>query len=346
MKDITSSELLQVLKSKVQYLLKKWFTLFAITLCFGIIGFAYKYYVGPEFKASLSFVSENSSGDPISAYSGIASQFGIDLGGGIGGVFEGDNLLELFKSKALIKRTLLSTVDKNKPNELLIHLYIDVHKIKNTRKVNGIDQPINFSNTSSVIDERAKDSIIDIIYNKLLVSQLGIGKKDKKNSVIYLEVKDKNETFAKAFTERLSENVIQYYTNYKTKKSSDNLSLLQNQADSLKRLLNYSISDVARSSDLNVNPIRQVLRSSTDKKRIDVSANTAMYTEILKQLAIAKISLLKETPLIQVIDYPNYPLTKVGYGKLYTAIIWAFLGFILSSIFLLIKQWIKEHKIN
>ena len=330
-------ELFNSLKSKVNYLKTKSILIIAIVVFFGLCGFFYKKYVGPTYKASLTFVSENAAGDKIGAYAGIAAQFGIDLGQSGGGIFEGDNLLELFKSKKLIIKTLLSPADKKNHKRLLIDEYLE-----NT----GLSKKLQHIITSPdyfVVNEgnRTRDSILNSVYHNIHKFQLIVEKKDKKTGIVNLEFVDKNEAFAKQFIEQLSNNVIKFYSDYKTKKSSESLSFLQNQADSLKNLLNQSISNEAETNDLNINPNKQILRVSSVKRRIDVSANTQLYSEVLKQLAIAKITLLRETPLIQVIDVPILPLEKVGMGKGLTAILFALIGFILIISFLLIKQQLK-----
>ncbi len=334
--EISLVNLYKRLKLKSKYILSKWVIISICTFVFGFVGFFYKSYIGVEYKSTLTFVSENASGDKMGAYAGIAAQFGIDLGQSGGGVFEGDNLLELFKSKKLIVNTLLSSSNDKGENKLLINQYIDNH---NLTKVLA---NLSFENYDVKTQDRIKDSVINKIFSIILKSQLTIEKKDKKIGFIYLEIKDKNEIFAKIFAEKLSENVIKYYTEYKTKRANDNLTLLKNQADSLRQLLNASISDEASSVDLNINPIKQVLRTSVTKKRIDVSANTAMYSEVLKQLAIAKITLLRETPLIQIIDKPTMPLEKIGIGKGLTSILFAFIGFFLIVIYLIIMLWVKS----
>jgi uncharacterized protein involved in exopolysaccharide biosynthesis len=43
------------------------------------------------------------------------------------------------------------------------------------------------------------------------------------------------------------------------------------------------------------------------RKQVDVQANTAILTELVKQSELAKVTLRKETPLIQVIDRPILP---------------------------------------
>lgn len=338
--NISFIELVHSIKKKVDYLKTKSLLIIAIVLAFGISGFFYKKYVGPTYKASLTFVSENASGDKIGAYAGIAAQFGIDLGQSGGGIFEGDNLLELFKSKKLIIKTLLSPVDQTSNKRLLIDDYLD-----NTGLSKKLQHIISSPNYFLVKEHnRTRDSILNSVYYNIHKFQLIVEKKDKKTGIVNLEFVDKNETFAKQFIEQLSNNVIQFYSDYKTKKSTESLSFLQNQADSLKNLLNQSINNEAETNDLNINPNKQILRVSSVKRRIDVTANTQLYSEVLKQLAIAKITLLRETPLIQVIDVPILPLDKVGMGKGITAILFAMIGFILTVSFLLIKQQIRASK--
>jgi uncharacterized protein involved in exopolysaccharide biosynthesis len=46
-----------------------------------------------------------------------------------------------------------------------------------------------------------------------------------------------------------------------------------------------------------------------------VQANTAILTELVKQSELAKVTLRKETPLIQIIDRPILPLAKERFGK-------------------------------
>ncbi len=336
--EITFPEIIAKAKLITKYLVSKWMLILAITFAFGCLGFFYKKWKGPTYKASLTFVSENAGGDKIGAYAGIAAQFGIDLGQSGGGIFEGDNLLELFKSKKLIVKTLLSPSAKNSNDKLLIDDYLvntGLHK-----KLEKIIVTPNYFLVNE--NNRTRDSILNNVYNTIHKFQLSVEKKDKKTGIISLEFVDKNELFAKSFIEQLSENVIKFYSDYKTKKSSESLMFLQNQSDSLKNLLNQSISSEAQTNDLNINPTKQILRVSSVKKRIDVTANTQLYSEVLKQLALAKITLLRETPLIQVIDVPILPLDKVGMGKASTAILFAMLGFMLVIVYLLAKHWMKE----
>jgi hypothetical protein len=50
------------------------------------------------------------------------------------------------------------------------------------------------------------------------------------------------------------------------------------------------------------------------RKQIDIQTSGIIYGEALKNLALAKVVLQKETPLIQLIDKPVYPLKKGNLG--------------------------------
>ena len=118
------------------------------------------------------------------------------------------------------------------------------------------------------------------------------------------------------------------------------MAILQRQTDSVRRALNAAISGVASSIDAapNANPSLQTLRVPSQRRQVDVQANTAILGELVKNLEIAKMSLLQETPLIQVIDKPILPLEKERFGKLKGIVLGGVLAGFLSIVFLLIKK--------
>jgi uncharacterized protein involved in exopolysaccharide biosynthesis len=64
-----------------------------------------------------------------------------------------------------------------------------------------------------------------------------------------------------------------------------------------------------------------------------VQANTAILTELVKQSELAKVTLRKETPLIQIIDRPILPLAKQRFGKAKGIVLGGFLaGFLMIFI--------------
>jgi hypothetical protein len=342
-KTYTLADFLKTLKNNIAFLFTQWKKIFIVGFVFALIGIGYRWWRGPVYKAEMSFVAENGGGDKLGGYAGLAAQFGVDLGQG-GGAFEGENLLEVFKSRKMVVKTLLTPSEPNNATRLLIHDYIENHKLNSGASKKQFFDTLNFSNFP--IPNRRRDSVLNKVYEKIVKSQLVVEKKDKKLNFVYLDMEDGNEFFAKRFSEALSNNTIEYYTKYKTKKSKFNVDLMQSQADSLKRLLTGNIVDIAELNDLNVNPNKQILKTSSQKKQIDVQANTAMYVEVLKQLALAKITLMRETPLIQIIDEPIFPLRKVNFGYLLTTLLFSVIGAVIYIAYLLLVLKTSSSKPN
>lgn len=176
---------------------------------------------------------------------------------------------------------------------------------------------------------RKEDSVLQKICLSISKS-LQIEKVDKKSDIISVQYRSGNELFAKIFVEELVNNVISYYIDYKVKKTKQNVTILQRQADSVRNLINGNIVDIAVSSDLNVNPTRQIVRTGIQRKQVDAQVNGALYTELVKNLELSKLSLRKETPLVQIIDSPMLPLEKKKKGRLLTGIVFGFLGCFLT----------------
>jgi hypothetical protein len=126
----------------------------------------------------------------------------------------------------------------------------------------------------------------------------------------------------------LTKVVSDFYVQTKTERAAKNVAILQHQTDSVRRMLNAAISGVAISADVNPNPnpSLQTLHVPSLRRQVDVQANTAILTELVKNLEIAKMTLLQETPLIQVIDKPILPLEKDRVGKLKGVILGGIIG--------------------
>src|SRR5687768_7241050 len=77
------------------YILSKWHIILVAAMFGGIIGYAYSWSKKPVYIAITTFVLESGdgAGAGMGQYAGLASMVGIDLGGGGGGIFQGDNII-------------------------------------------------------------------------------------------------------------------------------------------------------------------------------------------------------------------------------------------------------------
>lgn len=339
--DLSIREIIILTKKWFAYFLSQWKLILLSCFLFSVMGIIYAWKQKPVYTAELTFTSENDGSGSMGAYAGIASQFGLDIGGGSGSAFEGDNLMHLMSSRKLIQKTLFTPVQTSKGTDLLINYYI---KAREDNKKNKVQNNIIFSNAQQSYS-RQQDSII-IQISAGLSQYLDIQRIDKRSDIISVKMKNEDEFFAKTFAETLVNTVIQYYTDYKVKKIRQNVVILQHQTDSIRNLINGNIVDIAVSSDLNVNPMRQIGRTGIQRKQVDAQVNGALYTELVKNLELSKLTLRKETPLIQIIDVPMFPLEKKKMGRLKGAVIFGFAGFMITMIFLTLKRIFSSQYIN
>src|SRR5690606_8909983 len=86
----------------------------------------------------------------------------------------------------------------------------------------------------------SQDSVVKEVAKLIRENQLSVAKPDRKLTIINVSISSEDEAYAKVFNERLVENVNEFYRETKTKKTSENLAILQSQADSVRKILDES----------------------------------------------------------------------------------------------------------
>lgn len=344
--DISLKELIQKIQEWFQYLKKYLKQIFIITSLGSFLGFTISIVIKPNYLAKSTFVleEEKTSGGLGSAM-GLASSFGFDLGGGGGGLFTSSNIIELMKSRFVIEKTLLKPVKVGSIEISLADYYIQVNELREDWSdkplLANISYPVNADRTKFSL---LQDSILQIISTDILKENLSIIQKDKKVSIISLTVKSNNELFSKLLCEQLLKETSDFYIETKSKKARFNVDILQHQADSIRTELNSAITGVAAASDnvYNLNPAFNVKKTPGTRKQVDVQANTAILTQLVAQLELSKVSLRKETPLVQIIDRPILPLEKEKLGRIKSFVLGGFLAGFLSVLYLVFSRLYKN----
>jgi len=334
--EISLKELIIKIKEWGSFLKSKWKGILIFVIIGALIGITIALFEKPTYKAVLTFAMEEDKGGGgggLSSALGLASSFGIDLGGaGGGGAFAASNLAELMKSRLLVEKVLLEPILINSKIITLAEYYIQINELREDWEKKPSLKNIQFlpyADRSNFTLQQ--DSILQKIHASLIdPKKLSIMQKDKKVTILSIEVTSENELFSKIFCESLAKETSNFYIETKSKKARINVNVLQKQVDSVKNALMGAITGVASETDnvYNMNPAYNIKGAPTKKKQIDVQANTAILTNLVVQLELAKITLRKETPLIQLIDRPILPLQKDKFGKLYILLFSFLVGFL------------------
>jgi hypothetical protein len=340
--EISVKELIGKVQKAYHYLRARWKTILLAAVIGAILGLSYSLIKKPVYTATLSFAMEDeNSGGGLGGALGLASSFGLEIGGGGGSIFTGSNLTELFKSRSMVEQTLLTAVTHKGGSISLAEMYIQNEGWRDEWENKPNLKDLDFlPNADRKKYTRVKDSILGVIYTNLSKTGLIVGQKDKKVAIISIDVTSTNELFAKYFTEALVKEVSDFYIKTKSKKSRENMDILERQTDSIRRELNGAITGVAVANDntFNLNPSLNVRRAPSARRQVDVQANTVILTELVKQSELAKVTLRKETPLIQIIDTPILPLQKERFGKAKGIVVGGILAGFLTVLFLIVRK--------
>jgi hypothetical protein len=329
---VALSHLLSEAKAMVSY----WFgmrklILIALFLVSGVV-LLYSFLQKQQYEATTSFILEEKSATGGGGLSGLASQFGFDLGGlGAGGsIFSGDNILDILRSRHIVEKVLLSKIDSSKGGQTLADLYIpqlrkDIPTVDYTNVV--YPKPLN----------RLQDSVLYLIYDKIVSKNLVVDRVNKKGSIIKVTVVSESELFSKIFSDRLVFETIKLYVDQKTSVSNRNIARLEARADSLLRVLNNKSYQSASLQILDANTAFRSTAVPVELSQREKSISFALFSEVVKNLEASRMSLASQTPIINILDTAKYPLLNrkksiwILLGAATAAV--AFLSFVIAFFF-------------
>jgi len=338
--EIQLKDILIKLSDYKAYLLKKKSAIIALSLTFCVLGVFIAITSDTKYNAELTFVVEDpTTGGGLGAMSGIASQFGFDVGGNPSTTFSQSNILELLKSRGVVESTLMQKVKMAGKEDLLIEHYLEINGIKEDwNKEEGL-LPISYHNKLTY----AHDSISGDIWKSIVEDKLVVEMQSDEANIISLSYFSVNEEFAKQFVEVLIDQMSKMYVVHQTAQAKNTLDFLQDRADSVFGELEVAEEEFAKMKDIN----QRIVKASGRLKELQlmrrVEVLNAMYLEIVKNLEISKITLLNNTPIINIIDKPILPLEVHSRPNLLTTgILGAFLGGFLSVCFFVFRKLFKD----
>jgi uncharacterized protein involved in exopolysaccharide biosynthesis len=325
-------ELKAVIQRFLNYFISQYKIILLITIITSAIGLIYGKLQPSTYKATSTFIVEDKSGKGGGGLSGLASQFGIDVGGltgGGAGLFDGDNILEIIKSRSIIEKVLLTKIEEpvSSKGQTIADYYIQVEDLQSKFERKNINvKSLNFAGLSEETKHSViQDSVLYVLFNRIN-KNLNVEKKNKKSTIITLEVVSSDQVFSKIFADQLLKQTSDLYVDIKTGNLSRSIDKIQQKADSLER----SLSSIYQNSF-------QINSSRTELSNRDKTFSSTLYAEVVKNLETLKLSLINQTPVIQVLDTPKYPLFNQRTPMRYSLIIGFAIGIVLSFFYALYK---------
>jgi uncharacterized protein involved in exopolysaccharide biosynthesis len=220
--------------------------------------------------------------------------------------------------------------------------YIQVEDLQGKFERKNINvKSLNFASlTEGAKHTVQQDSVLYVLFDRIN-KDINVEKKNKKSTIITLEVVSGDQVFSKTFTEELLKQTSDLYIDIKTGNLSRSINKIQQKADSLQNSLTgiYQKSFQAENATklYNVNSSLRINTSQTEIAARDKTVSSTLYAEVVKNLETLKLSLINQTPVIQVLDTPKYPLFDQRTPAIYSIIIGFAVGIVLSFFYALYK---------
>ena len=338
--EIQLKDILIKLSEYKTYLFNKKFTIIAVSGLFFVLGIVFAISSDSKYTAELTFVVEDQqgSGGALGAMSGMASQFGFDIGGSSNTTFSQNNILEFLKSRGVVEAALMQTRKVNKKEDLLIEHYLYINKIKDLWESDIDLTPVSFHG----ILTQNNDSVSGDIWMSIIEDELVVKLQSDEANIINLSYTSVNDEFAKIFVEALIEQMSEMYISHQTAQTNNTLGFLSSRSDSVFMELEIAEEEFAKVKDIN----QRIVKASGRLKELQLMRNVevlnTMYLEIVKNLELSKLTLLNQTPIIQIIDKPILPLEQEFKSKTVLGLLGVFLGGFLSFIFFIFRKLFKD----
>lgn len=341
------NNIIHVLRSFLSFVIGKWWWL-AIAVIVGIgIALGIRFIQKPKYEAVSTFVLEEKSSG-AGGLAGLASQFGLDIGGMASGgsIFAGDNILDILKSRKIVQKVLLSKVEPEQSGsgQTLADLFLDYSGWKEKWESKNLVNNISYTkirNADSL--SLVQDSVLNVIYKYITEKSLVADRLNKKGTIIMVQITESNALFAKLMTDRLVDEAGKLYMDIKTGTSTANINKMQRRADSLLALLNNKSYSVAASQMLDINPGIKVATVPTEIASRDKTVLATLYAEVTKNLEASKLLLSQQTPIIQILDKPEWPLVDKKTKFLKLCVIAVFATLVITMLVLGVQFLMRFH---
>jgi len=342
--DATLKNTILVLKDYFLEYLRKWYVYLIIGSLF--VGYAYinAKRKAKTYTATITFMTTDDAPTRFSGILQLAGQLGINTGSR--GEVKSEKILELVSSKNIVYTTLLKKIEINGKTDLLFNHYIEQFKTLDELTLTDTSL-LNFTFTSTDLNNFnfKENKVASYIYKEIFDFYLSTSISE--NGIMKAECITKSEPFSKEFTAELIKTLSDYYIRKTIEQESQAYRLIDKRVDSLYRLLLGKENALADWIDSHRNAIRAgTLPASVlmQQQRLESEAEvlSVMYMEAAKNREIAKMNLVAGTPIIQIIDFPTYPLPEKRHGALIPAILALFTAGVLVTIALTLNKLIRD----
>lgn len=331
MEEYTLGEIVKTIDKFVKILKKNLIIIVSLLVISGAIGYYYSKQTKPTYISESAIMLDNqSSGGGIR---GLASEFGF---GSKLGVNE-EKLIRIILSRELVMNCLQGTIEINGERRIVVN-----EILKNFYEQKSIEGKL-IEKLPSHWDPLKKPSLADTLLYKAgtVVLKNNISATEEKDGTISITTKFHNPHLSYNFHVEILHAIKQYFIASELGKERVTISVLENRADSIYQELLQTEHKLAEYRDANLKTIKAVGTLKEFKLRRTLSINNILYTEVIKNLEVARFNFLNKKSSIHIIDNPTIPEMNI-----LSPVFGIFVGLLIGVFLSVIVIFFKEVKVK
>jgi len=290
---------------------------------------------------------------PSSSLSGLASLAGISLGGMSGGSDIPPTLYPQIISSIPYKLDLLDEAIEVSDSEISLGEYLgddSGSSVLGTVKKYTIGLPgtilsaLRGSSSEGVSKEQGEiyqiseddRKLFESLNTKLILSL------NEKEGFVTLEFSDEDKFVAAQVAERAKELLQERIIAFKNQSARELLDFTTKQYQENKTSYEALQDSIAIFKDQNLNISSSLYQNRLDRLERELNIASSVVEQLASQVEQAKLQVNKDTPVFTIIEPVTVPFERSAPKRSLIVVIWTFLGVVLSTGFVLVKDPAKE----
>lgn len=339
--EISLKELLLLVKSYIQELLKYWWVFIIVgPLCAGLF-YLKTTYDDITYTSKLTFMMDSDSGPSLGAVAGLLGSFG--LGGG--GDNNLDKMIRLIKSRNITKDALFKKVTIDGNEDFFANHIMKTEDIEVFRDEEETDR-FFFTRADFGKYDKLENKALMKVYKHVVGSPDKTGamiiNKDDLSGIVALETTFMSQILAVEYPDAHFEVVEKYFIEKTIEKSQATFDIVKMKYDSITSLISSKEYQFASELDQGRGLFLRKDQMTRETIKKDLMILYEQYGELVKNKEISEYSLLTITPVIQDIDRPIYPLEPNEFSWILAILIGGFLGGVMTAGAIIARKIYKD----
>ena len=337
--ELTLRDLVAAYQKYKREAIRSWW-MYAIAFMF-IGGFlVYRAISTPEtYKARMTFMLSEDDGNPFGAFGGVLGTLGL---GRRGGRFNLDKIVELARSRRIVKEVLLWKEQEYLGNRLIEEYELDEPWAEADSLMEGFRFTRDSVKYFTVQERKALLALYGLLMGGEDSDGLATAGYDDVSSILYITYETTNETLSIDLARTHFERLKEFYIDQAIARQKATFDLMREKVDSIQGELTSADLDLATFTDRSQSMWSNVDKLKGERLRREIMKLAAMQAEAVKNMELAEFSLKSARPVIQELDIPISPIEPNKPSLLKAIVLGGFIAFVLTTIFIVVRSMIKD----